>query len=208
MHLLLLASNPHLLDTLSTLIAACPSSHSTTTTLIPPSLHSLPHTTADALILALEHTPHQPHRFAVALRAQWPQQPLIAIFHHTPPSLATLTALSLNAVFFTWPNPHTLERILSLPPTGLFLDATAAAILTHASNSSLDDLFAILTPREREVLACLASGASNTTIANALGIAYSTLRSHINNLYTKLGVSSRNELITLAHQFIHLSTSP
>jgi len=207
MHLVLLASNTELLETLTALLAACNPHHTTTTALIKTPGLDLPDTPADALILALDYTPPQPHRFAVALRTKWPQQLLIAIFQHARPHIATLTDLSLNAVFFTWPDPHALERILTLPPMGLFLDATAAAILAHTSHSLLDDVFATLTPRERDVLACLASGASNFAIANTLGVAQSTVRSHLKNLYAKLGATSRSQLIQLGQQLIRSSVS-
>lgn len=50
-----------------------------------------------------------------------------------------------------------------------------------------------LTRREREVLAKLAEGADNDTIAQALVISPQTARTHIQNVLTKLGVHSRLE---------------
>ena len=57
-----------------------------------------------------------------------------------------------------------------------------------------------LTLREREVLACLAEGASNRAIAQRLGIVEGTVRSHVHVLLQKLGVSNRTQaaLIWLA----------
>lgn len=48
-----------------------------------------------------------------------------------------------------------------------------------------------LTPREREVLALLAQGADNETIADSLVISRETARTHVNNLMGKLEVHSR-----------------
>lgn len=50
-----------------------------------------------------------------------------------------------------------------------------------------------LTARERAVLALLADGGSNGSIASALHISPLTARTHIQNLITKLGVHSRLE---------------
>ena len=53
-----------------------------------------------------------------------------------------------------------------------------------------------LSPRERDVLARLALGASNKRIADALGISDHTVKSHVATIFTKLGVSSRTEAVT------------
>jgi DNA-binding NarL/FixJ family response regulator len=55
-----------------------------------------------------------------------------------------------------------------------------------------------LTAREREVLACLAVGQSSPQISTALSIAPPTVRTHIGNLMTKLGVHSRLEAVAVA----------
>jgi DNA-binding CsgD family transcriptional regulator len=48
-----------------------------------------------------------------------------------------------------------------------------------------------VTQREQEVLAHLARGSSNKEIARKLGISPSTAGTHVENLYRKLGVSTR-----------------
>lgn len=55
-----------------------------------------------------------------------------------------------------------------------------------------------LTEREREVLALLIEGLSNTQIAAKLGVSSSTIKSHVSNILSKLGVASRTEAVTLA----------
>lgn len=57
-----------------------------------------------------------------------------------------------------------------------------------------------LTPREREILARLAGGASHTDIASQLDIAPDTVQTHIRNLMGKLAVHSRLEAVVKALQ--------
>ena len=52
-----------------------------------------------------------------------------------------------------------------------------------------------LTPRETEILELVASGMTLRKTASLLGIAPSTARSHIKNLYGKLGVTRRSAAI-------------
>ncbi|MBX3191741.1 MAG: helix-turn-helix transcriptional regulator [Labilithrix sp.] len=50
-------------------------------------------------------------------------------------------------------------------------------------------------PREREVLEWLLTGASQKEIAQQLGLSVHTVRQYVKNLYKRLGVSSRAELM-------------
>jgi DNA-binding CsgD family transcriptional regulator len=52
-----------------------------------------------------------------------------------------------------------------------------------------------LSPREQEVVQQLLAGKSNKMIASALHISESTVEFHLKNIYTRLGVRSRTELI-------------
>jgi DNA-binding NarL/FixJ family response regulator len=58
-------------------------------------------------------------------------------------------------------------------------------------------LLASLTPREREVLACLAEGASRQDVAERLQLSGHTIRTHLQNLMAKLGVHSALEAVAL-----------
>lgn len=48
-----------------------------------------------------------------------------------------------------------------------------------------------LSPREREILECIAQGASNKEIARTLAIAEPTVKIHVQHILRKLGLSSR-----------------
>ena len=57
-----------------------------------------------------------------------------------------------------------------------------------------------LTEREREVLALIVEGATNPEIADRLFISQSTVKTHVSNILSKLGVHTRTEAASLALQ--------
>jgi pimeloyl-ACP methyl ester carboxylesterase/DNA-binding CsgD family transcriptional regulator len=74
----------------------------------------------------------------------------------------------------------------------------AVLAFTGQSPVSQDAAFDDLSPRERETLALLADGLSNSEIAERLGISEKTVRNHLSHLFDKLGVWSRAQAIVFA----------
>jgi DNA-binding NarL/FixJ family response regulator len=64
----------------------------------------------------------------------------------------------------------------------------------------VDEAEARLTPRELEVLAAMADGASNKAIARQLGISFHTAKFHVAAILAKLDADSRTEAVTRAAQ--------
>jgi len=58
-----------------------------------------------------------------------------------------------------------------------------------------------LTGREKEVLALLVKGRSNSEIATELSISLATTKYHLMNIFTKLGAKSRVEAVTMALEY-------
>ncbi len=82
--------------------------------------------------------------------------------------------------------------------------AADAAIVAAATAPSEVDV--PLTPRELEVLALLAEGASNKTIARRLGISVHTAKFHVGSLLDKLDAVGRTDAVAHAARrgVIHL----
>ncbi len=76
------------------------------------------------------------------------------------------------------------------------LSAYVQRLLAYfGEEKSEHDLIEPLTPREQEVLRLIAAGRSNPEIAAELVIAVTTVKTHVKNIYGKLGVSNRFEAI-------------
>lgn len=74
--------------------------------------------------------------------------------------------------------------------------APDAAVVDDAEFSASRSLH--LTPRERDVLALLAEGASNKTIARRLNISVHTAKFHVGSLLDKLDATGRTDAVTHA----------
>jgi len=88
------------------------------------------------------------------------------------------------------------EAMLSPAVTRRLIDAFATGVVAAART---DDRLSTLTPRERDVLAQLATGLSNAEIGAVLGIAAGTVKAHVNALLPKLGVRDRVQATIFAY---------
>ena len=55
-----------------------------------------------------------------------------------------------------------------------------------------------LTPRELDVLKCIAEGMSNKQVAQMLSVSTTTVRSHVSSMIRKLNVENRTQLAIYA----------
>jgi DNA-binding NarL/FixJ family response regulator len=88
---------------------------------------------------------------------------------------STDLAMAIRSIYqgYSYLGPGLMAKALSPPGLGLF-------------NSDL-------TPREQQVLQLLAQGAENREIANSLSISERTVKNHITNILTRLGLKNRTQ---------------
>jgi DNA-binding CsgD family transcriptional regulator len=89
---------------------------------------------------------------------------------------------------------YALERLK--PAKGIPSSAGQPAI-PSAQPSSLQEFLSALSPRESEVAALLADGATYKEICWRLGISIGTVQSHVSVIYRKLGVNCKEDLMRL-----------
>jgi DNA-binding NarL/FixJ family response regulator len=85
----------------------------------------------------------------------------------------------------------------------LGIDETKGTPVPEAPQAVDEDPFG-LTPRERQVLALIAEGATNRQIGSALYMAEKTASVHVSRILSKLGVRSRTQAAAVAHR-LHLA---
>jgi DNA-binding NarL/FixJ family response regulator len=78
--------------------------------------------------------------------------------------------------------------------------SVALRVMHHFSSPALQKDNYALTPKEKEVLKLLAEGNSYKMVADALGISYYTVNSHVKSMYEKLQVHSLGEAVALAYK--------
>ncbi|MFT6986140.1 MAG: LuxR family maltose regulon positive regulatory protein [Psychromonas sp.] len=92
---------------------------------------------------------------------------------------------------------------LNEPPKNPFDGPAVLKIQSHARTPRLVKNIQ-LTPREWQVLGFIHSGYRNHQIAKAMGVAPTTVKSHIRNVYQKLGLEDRNEALLLSEELVAL----
>jgi DNA-binding CsgD family transcriptional regulator len=110
-----------------------------------------------------------------------------------PAELGAGPGRTVRLFFFRGPGPDFTERdraMLTLLRPHLYQALLDAERRRHPVPR--------LTPRQNDLLRLVAAGHTNTQIARRLGISESTVRTHLENVYEKLHVSSRAAAVTRA----------
>jgi NarL family two-component system response regulator LiaR len=134
-----------------------------------------------------------------AIRQQFPQIQVIALTSFKEGELIR-NALEAGAIGYLLKDVSAdeLARAIRAAHSGraTLSPEAAQAIVRTANQTPAPGLN--LTEREREVLTLMIEGLNNTQIAGRLTVSPSTIKSHVSNILSKLGVASRTEAVTLA----------
>jgi len=100
---------------------------------------------------------------------------------------------------------HALRILVATRPFGtlrtraIFAPDETTLIFDHRTTPATTALADLpLTDRERQIVGCLADGATNASIAAALDISALTVKKHLEHIYEKLGVDSRAAAVARA----------
>ena len=110
------------------------------------------------------------------------------ILKDSPPE-ALDAAIRTVAAGGAWLDPRVAPRVL----------AGLRQRTGERSHSQAAELLERLTPRERQVLQLLATGATNQEIADQLHLGARTVKSHVSAVFSKLGARDRVAAVVLAH---------
>ena len=133
----------------------------------------------------------------VRLRSRFPNQKTVIISGVASPEVAD-KAIELGALAY-FPKSMPVDLMLAS-----INELIANNPVDHSSDNSLEqseDRLKIygLTARERQILQMLASGQSNKSIAQDLGLKEVTVKFHITNILGELRVSNRTQAALLAN---------
>ncbi len=135
------------------------------------------------------------------IRAAFPHIQVIALTSFVDETLVP-RALQAGAISYLLKDVHDqplAEAVrAAFQGRATFSPPAAQALAQHAAVASAPR--PSLTKREHEVLALLAEGQTNQSIAEQLRISYSTVHLHVSNILAKLGASNRTEAARLAVQ--------
>lgn len=74
-------------------------------------------------------------------------------------------------------------------------------LLLLNEKKKLTEIYPTLTKRELELTKLILTGMSNKSAANLLAVTFFTVNSHLKNIYVKLKINSKSELIALASKY-------
>jgi DNA-binding CsgD family transcriptional regulator len=114
------------------------------------------------------------------------------------PSIASILGLSVGTVRTHLAKAYAKTSVRSrAAATSALLDVVEPTALQHAGRGLVSGEKGPLTRREFAVLRIAATGRTTAAIASAIGISTETAKTHLANVYRKLGVQNRSQALLL-----------
>jgi DNA-binding NarL/FixJ family response regulator len=114
----------------------------------------------------------------------------------SPLDISVARKLGISGIFLKHSPPASLlDAIRAVAAGSVWMDSKMASVKTpEESNPSPKHL----TPREQKVLRCVFEGLSNKEMAFQLGVSQSSVKATLQNLFDKMGVRTRGQLVRIA----------
>ena len=116
--------------------------------------------------------------------------------------LAAAIAAGACSAISKYASPEALLQSLRLVAEGISLLPEPSPDLAptgkEVNRANVEDVLAVLTDREREIMRLVSQGLSNKAIARRLNISQGTIKVHLHHIYQKLEINNRTVLAALA----------
>jgi DNA-binding NarL/FixJ family response regulator len=143
------------------------------------------------------------------VRAEYPAMPVLALttFDDDEALAGMLRAGAAGFVLKGVPAEELQRAVRVVAEGGAWLDPAVTHRVLDVYRAAPppgepggDDALRWLTDREREVLVLIGEGGNNAEIAEALVVSVGTVKTHINNVFAKLGLRDRAAAVIFAYE--------
>ncbi len=164
-------------------------------------LKALSHSAVDIVLLDFELEDDTGTRFIVAAqRAGYPGKVLMVTAGMSPLDSSIARKLGISGIFLKHDSPTLLlQAIRTVAETGSWPDPeSAAARPDTVKRSGGETTGESLTPREQNILRGVFEGLTNKEMAHQMGVSLSSVKATLQNLFDKMGVRTRGQLVRMA----------
>ena len=134
--------------------------------------------------------------FQSELEAKGYQVPIVFMTAHGDVA-TSVHAMKAGAIDFLQ-KPLRTEELLEAIQSAFAIDAGRQE--ARLKRQTVRDRASSLTPRETQVMGLVTSGLMNKQIAWEMGLTEATVKYHLTGIFRKLGVQTRQQLLTLARE--------
>jgi DNA-binding NarL/FixJ family response regulator len=117
----------------------------------------------------------------------------------SPLDISVARKLGISGIFLKHNSPTSLlEAIRTVAEGGVWMDSKVTLAKDSRVEKSGGGAAAELTPREQKVLRSVFEGLSNKEMAYQLGVSQSSVKATLQQLFEKMGVRTRGQLVRIA----------
>ncbi|MCX7858364.1 MAG: response regulator transcription factor [Deltaproteobacteria bacterium] len=109
-----------------------------------------------------------------------------------------LTSYSLSGLIATYTDIPLFKKALKVINEGqIWIDNALVKALMHEPPNVIKKFPADISQREREIIQYVCQGLTNKEVAHKIGVSEQTVKTHLNRIFKKLGISNRFQLVSI-----------